>query len=206
MSSIYGSENQITSINLTPESHTCFDAPNNKNNSIGNHENDSVIKKNQFDWSSGHDSSSIRFDVLPICLREKYFFSLLFILESPMIPRGTLDISRRRTVCVRDVWADRTGRKASASAALRCSCRPSYCAGPARASGDVVPTRRATCPSPWVVPVCHCWRKTGKHIRPSQAWKEYRLQIPLPLKRMDWTDPFEIFFLCQFSYFLDLFF
>ncbi len=107
-----------------------------------------------------------------------------------MTQRGTLDISRRRTVCVRDAWADRTGRKVSGSAALQCSCRPSYCAGPARASGAGIPTRRATCPSPWAVLVCHCWKKKEEHRRASQAWKEYCQKIPAHSERMDLTDPF----------------
>ncbi len=132
---------------------------------------------------------SERFDSSP-CLQENNFFHYLFIQESPMTQRGTLDISRRRTVCVRDAWADRTGRKVSGSAALQCSCRPSYCAGPARASGAGIPTRRATCPSPWAVLVCHCWKKKEEHRRASQAWKEYCQKIPAHSERMDLTDPF----------------
>lgn len=118
-----------------------------------------------------------------------------------MIQRGTLDISQRRTVCVRDAWAVWTVRKVTASAALQSTCRLSYCAAPwALVWEAVIPTQRAMCPSLWAVLVCHCWKKTVKYRKASQVWGESlpKTQSPAPSGRMNSTDHFNIFFVEYF--------
>lgn len=120
-----------------------------------------------------------------------------------MIQQGTLDISRRRIVCVRDAWPGRTGKKVTASEAPQCICQPLYYAVPARVSGVAIPTRRATCPSPWAVLVCHCWKETKKDRRVQVCKKSHlKMQFPAPLERKNWTELFLFFSLSvNFSYF-----
>lgn len=141
---------------------------------------------------------------LLICNKNNTFL-LLLIQESPMIQRGTLDIFRRRIVCVRDAWPGQMGRKVTASEAPQCICQPSYYAVLACVSGVAIPTRRATCPSPWAVLVCHCWKETEKDSRASQVCKKshLKIQFPAPLERINWTDPF-LFFFSLFKFFLFL--
>lgn len=92
---------------------------------------------------------------------------------SPTTPPGIPATSRRRTACVRAAWSARTVRRASCTAALRSTLRPSSWGEPAPASAADTPTRRSTCPSRWGAPVCRCWRRSGTAGPATRAWREW---------------------------------